>query len=346
MGLIASWSDGTSWAPAEGGIRLRDGFVAAAPVVRELGWDDNVTGADGEDVWLVLETEGVPNVVFHWLCWSDLRISMVLSPSEFPCREMLISPSRLVGATQIPSAPQNQYSAFVGGCGDAPLVANKAPPTLPKQQSKQKESQGQNLLEDAVGIPCWAICKRHRLGHRRTLSSLGTGHHHKRGIALAFNRSRRDRRRDGMPSVVDMLGTARVEVLLDWPCRTMPGRDVCAWSRVLRAVGASIRKAWFQHERLGRVGTEGFSNRVDLALHIWHRPRTHAPFQYAHMTLEILPSVRVKIRIRRSDGHLLSRRNPMSARSKRGRGTVEKAKRKSSRHIPSEVRCKIGRNRW
>lgn len=82
-----------------------------------------------------------------------------------------------------------------------------------------------------------------------------------------------------------------------------PGAGRPGW-RYRRQMWAAVRKARLQDKWLARIGREGFAHRVHLPLHVWHWPRRHTLFQQAHVSCEILAGVRVKVRVRRRDGHL------------------------------------------
>ena len=67
---------------------------------------------------------------------------------------------------------------------------------------------------------------------------------------------------------------------------------------------ASVREARLQLERFGGIGGKRLAERIDLCLHIGHRPRRRAILQNAHVTSEIVPGIRIELWIRRGKSNL------------------------------------------
>lgn len=75
-------------------------------------------------------------------------------------------------------------------------------------------------------------------------------------------------------------------------------------AQAVRCVRAAVGKARLQHKRPPGVGGEGLADRVDLLLHLGHRPGVHAALQDPHVPGEVLASVGAELRVGGGDGNL------------------------------------------
>lgn len=93
--------------------------------------------------------------------------------------------------------------------------------------------------------------------------------------------------------------------VIDGAAHRRPVRVATRRAQAVRRLWAAVGKAGLQNEGLPSVGGEGLADRVDLFLHVGHRPGVHTFLQDPHVPREILPSVGVQIRVRRGKGDLL-----------------------------------------
>lgn len=66
-----------------------------------------------------------------------------------------------------------------------------------------------------------------------------------------------------------------------------------------------MKKALFQLKRFAGVGREGFSQCVNLYVHLRHIPMWHTLFQQSHMTCKEIRCIAVEIRVGCSNGSLV-----------------------------------------
>lgn len=69
---------------------------------------------------------------------------------------------------------------------------------------------------------------------------------------------------------------------------------------------AAVWECRFQYKRLPHVGRECLTHRVNLPLHVRHRPRVHTLLQDPHVSCKVLAGIGVEVGVRRGDCDLSS----------------------------------------
>lgn len=161
------------------------------------------------------------------------------------------------------------------------------------------------LLKDTRRIPRRGIRERYGLLHNGRLR-LSRSHHGQRLDTRVTIAVQGTHRCQGVADITDLrVGHSSVTRLLHGPgprnLRTVLARR----TRVRRRARAPVRKARLEDKGFPDVCRKGLANRVDLPLHVGHRPRAHALFEDPHMPCKVFARVAVQLRIGRRQGHLV-----------------------------------------
>lgn len=162
-----------------------------------------------------------------------------------------------------------------------------------------------HLLKDTRRIPRRSIRESHGLLHNRRLR-LSRSHHGERLDTRVIIAVQGTHRRQGVADITDLrVGHPSVSWLLHGPGPSHLWTVLAGRTRVRRRARASVREARLENKGFPHVCRKGLTNRVDLSLHVGHRPRAHAFLEDPHVPCKVFARVAVQLRIGRRQGNLV-----------------------------------------